>query len=288
MRARSSGRASAERARAGVHHAARRASPGIEALGRAGYAALGVVYALVGVLAVRAAAGAGGATTDTHGALGQIIAAPFGRVLLALVALGLVGYALWRFVQATLDTEGKGTGPGGLAGRVGFVVTGVVYLGLAASAARLVANRGGGGNGDATAQDWTARFMAAPFGRWLVGFAGVVVVGLGLFQFYRAYRADFRDVLRRDALGGTVERVVVTLGRAGYAARGVAFVVIGVLLVVAARQDRPQDARGLGGALATLAAQPFGPWLLGVVAAGLFAYGLFLLALARYRRIVIS
>src|SRR3954469_3546312 len=121
-----------------TEHAARAAEPWIERWGRAGYAAHGVVYALVGILALQAALGIGGDVTDHDGALVRIIAAPFGRFVLGAIALGLVGYATWRFVQAAFDPENKGTDPKGLVARGAYAVSGVIHLGLAWFAVRLL------------------------------------------------------------------------------------------------------------------------------------------------------
>jgi len=260
----------------------REANPWVEPLGRFGYAAKGLVYGIVGVLAAQAAFGAGGATTDTSGALRTIASQLFGQVLLGIVAVGLVGYALWRLVQAILDPDRKGGDAKDIAIRLGYAVSGIAYGGLAVSAVELLLGSSGGGQ----TEDWTARLMAQPFGRWLVGIVGTIVIGVGLFQFYQSYTAKFREKLERSRMSETEERWTTGLGRFGLAARGVVFVLIGVFLVRAALQTNPGEARGLGGALATLAQQPFGPWLLGVVAFGLIAYGVYQLALARYRRMV--
>ena len=271
-------------ARKQARHAAREASPWIVRLGRFGYVAKGTVYAIVGVLAAQAAGGAGGATTDPRGALRWIIQAPFGQFLLGAVAIGLVGYALWCVVQGVLDTEGEGTDARGVLTRGAFVFTGLVATGLALSAVRLM--RGSPGGGDAT-QDWTAWLLSQPFGQWLVGIAGVVVLGSGLYHIYRAYSANFREALKLGEMSHTEELWTTRTGRLGFAANGIAVGIIGGFLMVAAMQDQSQQARGLGGALETLARQPFGPWLLGVVAVGLIAYGIFMLVEARYRRMVI-
>ena len=268
--------------------AAREAGPWVTWLGRLGFACKGAVYLLVGVLALQAALGAGGATTDPQGVLGRIVEAPYGRPLLGLVALGLAGYVLWRLVQALLDTEGKGTEPKGLWARGGYLVSAAAYTTLALSALRLLQGTGGGRGGDQAAQDWTARLLSQPLGQWLVAAAGAIVIGTACVQFYKAYKASFRDALRLDEMSATQVTWVTRVGRLGFAARGVVFGVVGGFLILAAFSAQPGEARGLSGALATLAAQPFGPWLLGVVALGLIAYGVFELIEARYHRIVIT
>lgn len=266
---------------------ARKANPWIEPLGRAGFAAKGLVYGLVGVLALMAAFGLGGETTDAQGALEWITRAPFGRALLAAVAVGLFGYAVWRFVQAGTDTENHGSDAQGLLARGGYAVNGAVYASLAVTAARMALGSDNSASGDQSAQDWTARLLAQPFGPWLVGAAGLVMIGLGLFQLYRAYSADFQRKLKRMEMSTAEDRWITRLGRVGFAARGLVFGLVGTFLIVAAVQTNPEEARGLAGALATLAAQPYGPWLLALVAVGLFAYGLFMLIQARYRRMLI-
>jgi len=136
-----------------AERAVREAGPWVEGLGRFGYAAKGIVYLLIGSLAVQAALGEGGGTTDQQGALARIAAAPFGQVALAVVTIGLLGYAIWRFVQAAEDTENNGTEPSGLLARALYAGVGVIYLGLAFSALRLLLGSGGGGGRHT--QEWT-------------------------------------------------------------------------------------------------------------------------------------
>jgi hypothetical protein len=239
----------------------------------------------VAILALEAAVGVGGTTTDTHGALAQIAQAPFGRLLLGSTAIGLAGYALWRFVQAIYNADDHQDDLNGWLARAGALVSGVVYAGLAVSAASLAVRMSGASNGDQQTQDQTAWLMSHPFGLWLVGIVGVVVIGAGLAQFLAAYRASFARHLALDGIAARQRQWVERVGRAGYVARGVVLGISGLFLVVAAREQQPQQARGLGGSLATLAQQPYGPWLLGFVALGLLAYALFLFTQARYRRI---
>jgi hypothetical protein len=282
------GRETVERTKAGARSAAVQQRPWIEGLGRLGYAAKGVVYGLVGFLAALAASDHGGDTTDTTGALAWIVEAPFGQVLLAIIAIGLLGYALLRLLAAFFDSESHGSDSKGMAVRAGYVFTSAAYGGLAFTAARLAMGSGASGGSDQRAQDWSARLLAQPWGAPVIGLAGVAVVGFGLFQLYRAATADFCESLDVNALSASQQRWVERAGRVGHAARGIVFGMIGAFLLYAAWQDRAEEARGLGGALATLAAQPAGPWLLGIVAAGLIAYGVYCLVEARCRRLRVA
>jgi hypothetical protein len=164
----------------------------------------------------------------------------------------------------------------------------VIYTGLAITAIRMAMGVGSGQGSTEKAQGWTAWLMNQPFGVFLVGLVGVCVVANGLFQFYKAFKSDLTDDLYLTDVGAEHREWVTRIGRAGYAARGVAFVMIGGFLVGAAMHHNPSEAQGLDGALATPAGQPFGPYLLFAVAIGLAAYGLFALVEARYRKMVIS
>lgn len=266
-----------------AQRAARKASPWIERLARIGYVAYGAVYVLVGVLALRAAFGGGGEATGQEGALRQVLLAPLGRVLLVLVAAGLLAYAAWRLFQGIVDPENEGRDAKGAVKRFDHGLNGLFHGALALTTVELALGSGGGSGG--SPDDWTASLMSQPLGRWLAVAAGAVIFGAGLYQFYQAYKADFRDELETGEMSFQEKRWTTHVGRLGYAARGVVFGVIGVFLAQAALQSNPQEARGLGGALETLARQPFGPYLLGGVAAGLVAYGAFMFVMARYRRI---
>jgi hypothetical protein len=258
----------------------------VERLARLGYTAKGIVYAIIGVLAVQAAFGTGGQTTDQKGALGAIAAQPFGQFLLVLVALGLLGYAIWRFVEAVQDPEHKRDNAESWARRVGYAISGIIYASLALSAIRLAMGSTAGSGSSNSTQDWTARLMSQPFGQWLVGLVGAFIIGLGFYQFYRAYKAKFRKEMKLQEMTPTEETWATRIGRFGEAARGVVFVITGFFLLQAARQADPNQARGLDGALESLAQQPYGPWLLGIVALGLVAYGIHMGVQARYRRIL--
>jgi hypothetical protein len=265
-----------------ARNAARRASPWIEGYARFGHAAYGMVYALVGSLAVQAAI-SGGRTEGQQGAMKTIMLAPLGNVILCLVAFGLLGYAMWRLLQGVLDADSEGTDIKGIGKRFNHVLNGMFHAVLAFTAVQiaLLGSAGGGGSPD----DLTARLLQEPFGRLLTAGVGVAVICAGLYQFYCAYEANFMEELEPGRMGTGTRKWTRRSGRLGFAARGVVFVVIGIFLIQAALQTDPNEVRGLGGTLATLANQPFGPYLLGAVAFGLVAYGAFMFVVARYRRI---
>jgi len=253
----------------------------IERVARLGYGARGVVYLVVGGLALLAALGHGGRAGDSKDALRTVLAGPFGAALVGLIALGLAGFALWRLVEAVTDADRRGTGIKGLAVRGAHLVSAALYFGLAASAASLSLGLGlSGGDG---MHDGTAWLLAKPFGRWLVALVGLAVVGGGFGFLGKAWRGDVTDRLALDAQARA--RWAGPIGRFGYAARGLAFLIIGGFLVAAAWHQRSSDAKGLGEAFALLRAQPYGSILLGLVAAGHAAFGAFGLIQARYRHI---
>jgi hypothetical protein len=255
----------------------------IETLARLGYGARGVVYGLVGGLALLGAVGSGGQTGGSRSALQSLLSQPFGRFWLALIALGLAGFCVWRILEAVTDADHCGGGLKGWGTRGAHLVSGVIYGSLALTALGLAAGWGtGGGSEEARAQDWTAWLMGQPFGRWLVGLVGLAIVGGGLSFAWRAWRGD---VVQYLALPADKRDWFVSLGRVGFAARGVVFMIVGGFLILAAWHANSAEAHGLGGALQALEQQPYGWLLLALVALGLFAFGVFGLVQARYRHI---
>ncbi len=252
----------------------------IERLARLGYASIGIVYMIVGALAATAGLGRGGSTGGQKSAFLVILRQPFGRIALGVIALGLVGYTLWRLVSAVTDSEHRGTDAKGWALRAASAGRGLVYGAITIEVVRLMMNKSSGAGGDQQAKHWTARLMEKPFGPWLVGAAGLGVVAYGAYQLYAAWDAKLSKRLSLGEIDGRVRRKVVAVSRFGIGARGAVFFVIGGSLVLAAVKHNPSAARGTSGALASLP-EP----LLVVVGIGLAAYGVYALVNARYRRI---
>lgn len=266
----------------------RAARPWIERLARFGYAAKGVVYVLIGALAALAAFKGGKGATDSRGALTQVVYQPYGRVMLCVIAAGLASYALWRVTQALRDTEEKGTSWKGLTIRAGYACIGVVYAGLSYSTVRLILGHGAGKGSDETTKGWTAFALMFPLGRWFVGLAGLSVIGFGLWQCYKAFTAKFRHKWKRHEMNEHARKLAMRAGQVGLVARGIVFGIIGLFLIQAAWRARAEEAQGLAGALRALEQQPYGPYVLGAVALGLVAYGLYMFVESRYRRMVID
>lgn len=252
----------------------------MEAAGRIGYAFKGVLYVLLGALAIDTALD-GGDTEGQTGALEAVAQSTFGGLLLTVLALGLAAYAVWRLALAALDPERQGTDTEGLLRRGGYVVSGLSYGALALAAYRILQRGGAEGDG---ATEGAQAALALPGGRVVLGLVALGVLGYGAYELRRAEAGSFMDKLALSGVAARQRTTVRRLGQAGLAARGVVYTLIGTALAVATYQYDPSEAVGLDGALATLRDQPYGAVLLGVVGLGLAAYGLYCGVNARYRR----
>lgn len=265
-------------------------NPVVTMLARLGYTIKGVIYVVIGFLALLLVMGRGGSATDQNGALKAIYASPlgegFGHLLMIIIAIGFFGFALWSLIQALFDTEHKGHKAKGIIARVGYVGVAISY-GLLGVAASQIASTGSPSskNSTSSAQNWTGLLLKQPAGVVLTTLVGCVVLGIAAYLFMRAYRASFAKYLRLSSFSARVRGGVLLLGRLGNAALGIVFLIVGFFLIIAALKHNPKDAKGLDAALVELLHQSFGPWLLGVVALGLIAYGLYSFVEARYRRV---
>ena len=256
-------------------------SPWVERLARVGLCAKGVSYAIVAVLAIAVAAGRREQTRDRQGALREVVSHPLGRWLLVALALGFAAYAIWRFVEAFLDRSGEGDDAGGLAKRAGYLARGCIYGSLCATAVSILVGSGGGDENKE--KHATGGVLDWPAGRWLVLGAAAGVAGAAAWNAYRGLSRKFEDKL--GGMGRSVSRFARFVGVTGHLARAVVFGLVAWFLAKAALEYDPQETVGLDGALARLANESHGKALLGIVAAGLLAYGLYALVEARYRRV---
>jgi hypothetical protein len=252
-------------------------------LGRAGLAAKGLSYGIVGVLALLVAFGEGqGKTTDRKGALQAVGAYPLGKVLLVLLAAGFAGYAVWRFVDAIYDRRDKGDDASGLTKRAGAAARGAFYAGLCVVTVSIILGASGGSGSE---KKEAARVMDWPGGRWLVGAVGLAVLAGGLYNVWRGVSRKFMKDLKKGEMGEKEETTYRVVGIVGHLARGVVFLLVGWFLLKTAWEFDPKEAVGVDGALRKLARSSNGQLWLGAVAAGLGAYGAFCIVQARYRRV---
>ena len=266
---------------------ARRAARGsvTEGSARAGLAARGVIYLLVGALALQIAFGDTNAQADRGGALAEVSQKPFGAVLLWALGIGLVGMALWRLSEAFFGSVGRD----GRSARKRLLAT-VRFLFYVVAAYSVLSfavsrNQSGSQSSDQQSRDATARAMEIPAGRWLVGAAGIAIVVAGGWLGVRALLRKYHDKLRLGRMSRRTLQLVDVTGVVGGAARGLVFAMAGVFAVRAAIDYEPDQAKGLDDTLRTFADTPLGPWLLVCVAAGLVLFGVFSFAMARWRRV---
>jgi len=260
----------------------------VEGLARIGYATRGLIYFVIGLLTILLSFGYGGKTTDQQGAIAMIGKQPFGGLLLWLVLIGLVCYSLWGLIRAIFNPLHKTHDLKGFAVRVGFFVSGVAYATLVLPTYGLIS----GGSQPAQngvqqdqIQNFAAAVLAIPFGQWLVGIVGIIVILIGIYQFVLGFTPVFENQIILVKLTPVQVKRVKFLGRFGTVSRGVIISLIGIFLVDAAYTSNSKLAKGFDSAMTTILQQPFGPWLMGIVALGLISLGLYSLCVAIFFRL---
>jgi hypothetical protein len=261
-------------------------------LARLGFCARGVVYVIIGVLAfqvARTGGNASGEEASKDGALREIAERSFGGPLLAVLAVGLAGYALWRFTEALWGKQDEDDEKKRTAKRVGSFGKGALYTALLVSTLRFMANgpsqgqgQGGGEQGE---KSLTAKVLDLPAGQWIVGAIGAAIIVGGVYLVYRGAAQKFEKRLDTAEMGPAMGSTVEVLGTVGLIARGVVTGLAGFLLLKAALDYDPNKAVGLDGTLKTIAGQTYGQVLLTITAIGVVAYGLYSFAEARYREL---
>ncbi|HEY6278145.1 MAG TPA: DUF1206 domain-containing protein [Streptosporangiaceae bacterium] len=261
---------------------ARRAagSPAARALARAGLTARGVLYLLIGWVAILVALGQSRHQADQQGALQLLASKPFGVFLLWLLGIGFAGYALWRLSEAAFGVTGEGNGAGP---RLKSLGRAVIYAFFSYLTFKII--NGSAGNQARQQEDLTAKVMRHPGGQWLIGLIGLVIVIAGVVLAIEGLRRKFLRFLQTSRMSPQTRRIVERLGVIGTAARGAVFALAGVLVVEAAVTHKPGKAGGIDKALLTLRGQPFGEFLLILAALGLIIFGIYCLCEARWRKV---
>lgn len=259
----------------------------VKQLAKFGLYANGTVYILVGTLAFMAAFEIGGKTTENAGKsniFSFLIDKPFGKVLVILVILGLICYALWRFVQAFMDTEQKGTDAKGLAKRAGYAFSGLIYGALAFSGFKLIQGSGQSSGGNSQ-QTLAHTLLEKSYGEWVLGLIGLITIGLGIYQIYKGLSGKYLKKIQGAQIKPEWRNALVRAGKVGYPARGIVWGIIGYLFLKAALSANEQEAGGTASAFQFIENNTFGSFLLGVVALGLICYGIFMFVRGRYETI---
>ncbi|MBV9802705.1 MAG: DUF1206 domain-containing protein [Solirubrobacterales bacterium] len=252
---------------------------------RAGFVTRSVTYGVVGAIALALAVGAGAAPAapNQQGALALIARAPLGRIAVAVAAVGLLAYALWKLGQAGFGRGPEGGGDPEPKDRVANAAGGVVYLAFFAVAVQILL--GSSSSGSSGPSQAASGILGWPGGAVIVGVAGAVLIAISLYQIYDAGRGSFAEDAKISDMSDLQYRSFMVLGRVGLTARAIVFGLIGYFVVKTAIEFNPHEAVGLDGALGRVHHEPYGPWLLGLAAAGLIVFATYSLMEARYRRL---
>ncbi len=251
-------------------------NPWVDKVARIGYATRGIIYGLVGYLAIQAIFTGRGQITGRAGVLSTIASKPYGKIILIVIVIGLIGLFLWNMIRAFADPYDKGNDVKGLIARVGYFISGVSYLALEYPTIQLLANASKNVNGGGqTAQRVASGILSTSWGPWVVGLIGAGIAIAGLVNIYRGWKGNLEERLKGYQMSATERKWTLRMGRIGRAALGVVLAIIGSLAILAATTSNASKIAGIDGALTFLAQQPFGPWLLGIVALGLIAFAIY-------------
>ena len=242
----------------------------LETVARLGYASKALIYGIVGALATLAAANRGGSITDTSGALRVVLTQPFGRTLLVVLAVGLCGYGIWRWLDAITDPDREGTTLGGVAVRIGNAIRGSIYGALGVEAFQLL--RGLRGTSDDQAELWTARVFVFPLGEVAIGVVGAIVAVYGVSQIIQGIRGTADAKLDWSRVHTGVRPAVQAISRFGVTVRGGLITTLGAFLVRAAFTAEPAQAAGARESMLRLGSVFDGRWFLALIATGVIAY----------------
>lgn len=254
----------------------------LEYLARGGFIGYGIIHLLFAWIAFQVAFQGSSQESDQSGALQSLAGNGVGKTLLVVIAIGMVAMAIWQAFEAAIGESGQQDRTA-LAERVLSGARAILYLYLAWIAIRVI--QGSNASMGDKSQSQTSSIMDNTGGRWLIGLVGLVVVGAGVGMFIYGYKKKFTKHLKTGEMTPGTRKPIIRLGMAGYMAKGTAYAIAGILVVMAAVNYDPEKARGLDAALKTLAGNSWGVWLLGLIALGIAAFGVYCIAQARYRKV---
>lgn len=249
-----------------------------------GHLAKGIVYFLIGGIALAGVIGQAQNPSGMRDVIQWIQDRPFGQALLGLIAIGLFSYCAWRWIKALEDTSGEGTDAEGLAKRTGYASSGSVYGLLGVYAITLITGSGAGGG--STKQDMLAQILQGPWGQIVVGILGLILIGVGIYQFIRGWKEKYMSEISSAEVNAQERNIYRSLGKAGHISRAVIYGIMAYFLIRVALSSDPSKFRGIGGALDYLGGQTMGTILVALVGLGLLLYGLFMFVKAKYPRVV--
>jgi len=249
-----------------------------ETMARIGYAARGLIFFVIGLLALLLAFRNGGKTTDQQGAIAAIGSQPEGRILLCIVLTGVISYSLWGLIQVVINPFNKNNDLKGVSERIGYLFSAIAYAFLAIPTYDLIT--GGSrpavnGKQGVQTQNYVAEILTMPFGQWVVALVAIPVILFGIFQISKGIMPHFGRGLHLIKLTSSQLKWVKTLGRFGIISRGIIITLVGIFLINAAYTSNSKNAMGFSSTLMSLISQPYGRWLMGIIALGLMALGVY-------------
>lgn len=258
----------------------------IEKLARFGFVAKGAIYILIGILAGMAALNMGSnQQASKNGAVQMIFEQPFGKILAWILVIGLVGYVVWRFVQAVKDPDNAGSDAKGMAKRIGYAISGIIYGAFTFSIVRTLTGGGSSSGGSNNRQALTAQVLQWNGGSVIVTIAGLVIIGLGINYLYKAYTTKFNEKMHNERMSAGEQTWITRLGRIGFTARGIVWAILGYFVLQAGLNSNAGQVKGSEGVFSAIEQLSYGQWILLAVATGLVAYGVFQFAKAKYYQV---
>jgi hypothetical protein len=256
----------------------------LEYLARGGFVCYGIIHLLLAWLVLQVAFGNSGKEGDQSGALQTLAHNGFGKFLLVVIVIGMIGLALWQAATAIVGESGGQNDKKAIAERALSGIRAIVYLWVAWTAIRVLTGSSKSSSAN-NSKNKSSDIMSSTGGRWLIGLVGLVVIGVGVGLIVNGLTKKFEEHLKTQEMRPSVRKTTERMGEVGYSAKGVAYGITGVLVLMAAITYDPNKARGMDAALKTLAGHTYGRWLLGLIALGFVAFAVFSFAQAKYRKV---